>query len=59
MVERQSPLFLAGKFHLSKTMAKVAVAIQNFGAIRRIKKAPPVFLQAGLFLIFSSRSSCS
>lgn len=56
MVERPSPLFLAGRFHLSKTMAKVAVAIRDFGAIRRILKAPSVYLLTGLF--FSSRSRC-
>ena len=51
MVERPSPLFLAGRLHFSKTMAKVAVAIQDFGAIRRIEKALSVFSLTGLFLV--------
>jgi hypothetical protein len=35
-VERPFTLFPAGRFQLSKTIVKVAVAIQDFGAIRRI-----------------------
>jgi hypothetical protein len=37
-VERPSTLFPAGQFQLSKTIAKVTLAIQDLGIIRRIQK---------------------